>query len=1000
MKKTIKIVVMALLCLNFWAVAQTIPIKLSGTVRDKAGKPIPGATIKASEKERTTFTDKEGKFSLTIDKADGILTISGVGYQTANIPFGPKFSFEVTLHESAGSLDDVVVIAYGTTTKRLNTGSTAKISSEEISRQPVSNPLQALYGRVPGLVVTSTGGLPGAAVKVQLRGRTSINSTISNDPLFIIDGIPFAANNSDMSIIGRNAAGSVSPFNSINPEDIERIDILKDADATSIYGSRGSNGVILIQTKKGKAGRTKVDANINYGWSSITRSSDWMNTKDYVSMRKEAFRNDNVAMTNANAYDILVWDTTRYTDLKKLLLNKTSHSTNANLLVSGGSAETQFLISGSYSRQGAIIPVDFGNNRGSVLFNIGHSSKDKRFDITLSGNFVATKNNLTSSDLSGYLNFPPNLPSLYDENGRLNWSFGGYSFNNPLAYLQRTYLGTTKNLISNLQTSYKLTDDLKFRTSLGYNLLLSSEESRVPISSLDPSTNPTGSSAFSDASYSSVIIEPQLDYSRSLGDFKLNVLLGGSYQVNGNKVSSIIATGYTNDLLLGSPSAASTTVSSSAADYKYAAVFSRINLNFKDTYILNLTGRRDGSSRFGPNRRFSNFGALGAAYVFSAAPLVARTLPFLSFGKLRASYGLTGNDKIGDYAYLNTYSPRTTSFQGVYGLYPTGLPNADYVWELNKKLEIAIELGFLKNRLSLNLSYYNNRSGNQLLSFALPAQTGGTSIIANFPAKVENSGLEFEIGSTNFSNGKFKWTTSINLTIPKNRLIGFENLSASSYNYLIIGQPLSIIYGFVFAGINASTGLPEFRKADGSLTSSPVFSADKNVNLGNLDPDFYGGLSNEISYGGLTLSFLLEFKKQRGNTVIGNMYSNATYPGTMFNQPLAALNRWTPDNVGAGLPKFTATAGSAAYSAINNIRLYGSNFKLGDASYIRLKNISLAYELPKKLTAKMGIERLRFYANAQNLFVLTGYKYADPETQTLLRTGPLKIISIGIQTTF
>lgn len=991
---------MALLCLNFWANAQTVPTKISGTVRDKDGRPIPGVNIKISEKAKTIFTDKDGKFSFSADRPNGILTISSVGYHSANVPYGLKLTFEIVLKETEGSLDDVVVIAYGTTTKRLNTGSTAKISSEEISRQPVSNPLEALYGRVPGLVVTSTGGLPGAAIKVQLRGRTSINSAISNDPLFIIDGIPFAANNSDLSVIGRNAAGSVSPFNSINPEDIERIDILKDADATSIYGSRGSNGVILIQTKKGKAGRTKIDANINYGWSKITRSSDWMNTKDYVSMRKEAFRNDNVAMTNAIAYDILVWDTTRYTDLKKLLLDKTSQSTNANLSVSGGSAETQFLISGSYNRQGTIIPGNFGNNRGSVLFNIGHSSKDKRFDITLSGNFVATKNNLTSNDLSGYLNLPPNLPNLYDDNGRLNWSFGGYSFTNPLAYLQRTYLGTTKNLISNLQTSYKLTDDLKFRTSLGYNLLLSSEESRIPISSLDPSTNPTGSSAFSDASYSSVIIEPQLDYSRSLGDFKLNVLMGGSYQVNENKASSLIATGYTNDLLLGSPSAASTTVSSSAADYKYAAAFSRINLNFKDTYILNLTGRRDGSSRFGPNRRFSNFGALGAAYVFSAAPLVARALPFLSFGKLRASYGLTGNDKIGDYAYLNTYSPRTTSFQGVYGLSPTGLPNADYVWELNKKLEIAIELGFLKNRLSFNLSYYNNRSGNQLLSFALPTQTGGTSIIANFPAKVENSGLEFEIGSTNFSNGKFKWTTSINLTIPKNMLIGFENLSASSYNYLIIGQPLSIIYGFDFAGINASTGLPEFRKADGSLTSSPVFSADKNANLGNLDPDFYGGLSNEISYGGLSLSFLLEFKKQRGNTVIGNMYSNATYPGTMFNQPLVALDRWTLDNIGAGLPKLTAIAGSAAYSAINNIRLYGSNFKLGDASYLRLKNISLAFELPKKLTRKIGVERLRFYANAQNLFVLTGYKYADPETQTLLRTGPLKNISTGIQTTF
>jgi len=1001
MKKILQFILLAELCLNFYAHSQPIQTQLSGRVTNTNGQAISGSTIVINgDNNHKTITDNDGRFKVITSNPIGEFIVSSVGYKSVTIAYGPKTFFDISLEESSGSLDDVVVIAYGTTTKKLNTGSYATISSADISKQPVSNPLETMYGKVPGLIVTSTGGLPGANVKVQLRGRTSISSTISNDPLFIVDGIPFAANNSDLSVVGRNAAGSISPFNSINPDDIEQIDILKDADATAIYGSRGSNGVILIRTKKGKAGKTKIDANFNYGLSRITRSSDWLNTSQYLSMRKEAFRNDNVAMTTANAYDILVWDTTRYTNFKELLMDKTAQTSNANLSVSGGNNDTQFLLSGSYNRQGAVIPGDFGNNRGSVLFNLGHTSGNKKFDLNFSGNFTATSNNLTSTDLAAYLNLPPNLPILYTEDGKLNWSSNGYSFTNPLAFLERVFKGTTSNLVSNLQAGYKISEALRFKASAGYNLLQSTEDSRIPIRSLDPSTNPTGSSAFSDASYSSVILEPQLDYSKSFGEVQFNILLGGTYQVNSNKSSSIIATGYTNDLLLGSPSAATSTVSASSADYKYAALFSRININYKDTYILNLTARRDGSSRFGPNRRFSNFGSLGAAYIFTSKEALGDLIPFLSFGKLRASFGLTGNDKIGDYAYLNTYSAKTTAFQGVFGLYPTGLPNADYVWEKNKKFEVALELALFNNRVTVNTAYYNNRSSNQLLSFALPAQTGATSIIANFPATVQNSGVEIEVGSTNVSSGKFKWTSSVNFSIPKNKLIQFENLTTSSYNYLIIGQPISILYGFDYAGINPSTGIPQFKKVDGTLTTSPVYATDKNANLGNLDPKFYGGLSNEFSYGNFSLSFLFEFKKQLGTTVMGNMFSNATYPGTMFNQPVLALDRWTASNPESTLPRYTSTVGSAAYTAINNIRLYGSNFKIGDASYVRLKNVAMGYELSKKLTGKIGVDRVRVYANAQNLFLITGYQYADPETQTLLKTGPLKNITFGIQTTF
>lgn len=990
---------MALLCLNFKTNAQTTPIKLSGIISDNTGKPIPGATIKIAEKEKVSFSDKEGKFSFTTDSPNGTLTISNVGYQTINITYGPKSFFEIILKETAGSLDDVVVIAYGTTTKRLNTGSTAKISSEEISKQPVSNPLEVLYGRVPGLVVTSTGGLPGAAVKVQLRGRTSINSAISNDPLFIIDGIPYATNNNDIGLTGRNAAGSVSPFNSISPDDIERIDVLKDADATSIYGSRGSNGVILIQTKKGIAGKTKVNANVNYGWSTVTNSSEWMHTTEYLQMRKEGFKNDGVVMTNANAYDVLVWDTTRYTDFKKLVSNNVAKNANANLSISGGDVQTQFLIAGAYNHQGTLIPGNYANNRGSALINLNHMTKNQKFNIQFSSNYVNTKNDQTANDLSNYLNLPPNLPELYTADGKLNWISGGFSFVNPLAYLKRTYVGTTKNLIANLQSSYTFTQALKFKTSVGYNLLLSDEKSQTPIASQDPATNPTGTSVFANGSYNALIIEPQLNYNKMIGELSVNALIGGSWQSNINTTNSIVSTGYTNDLLLGTHTAGNPALSYTANEYKYAAIFGRINLNLKNKYLLNFTGRRDGSSRFGLNKRFSNFGSVGGAYIFSEEPFIKSHLPFLSFGKLRGSYGITGNDKIGDYGYLNSYSAKSTSFQGVFGLIPTGLPNADYGWEINRKLELALELHFLKDRISFNTGYYNNKSSNQLLSYALPSQTGGTSIVANFPAKVENSGLEFELAISNIASGTFKWNSSINLSIPKNKLLAFPNLSTSSYGYLIIGQPLSVLYGLSYSGINSQTGLPQFVKSDGSLSNTPVYATDKNPNLGNLDPKFYGGFSNDVSYKAWNFSFLFEFRKQTGTSVIGNIFSNATYPGTMFNQPLIALERWRASGDATDLPRYTAVPSSAGNN-ISTLQTYNSTFRLTDASYIRLKNIALSYQVPEKLIRKIALERLRLYANAQNFFVLSHYQYTDPETQSLLKTGPLRSLSIGLQTTF
>ncbi|WP_162847150.1 SusC/RagA family TonB-linked outer membrane protein [Mucilaginibacter gracilis] len=974
-------------------------ITIMGKVTDESGQPLPGATVKIKGTTVSTTTDADGVFKLINISQDATLSITFIGYDYYEVPAANNMT--IALAKSISKLDEVKIIAYGTTTQRLTTGSVNTIKRQNIENQPVGNPLEVLYGRIPGLVVTETNGLPGSAIKIQIRGRTSINSSISNDPLFIIDGVPYAPNNNDIGNIGGGAAGSVSPFNSINPSDIERIDVLKDADATAIYGSRGSNGVILIQTKRGMAGATQVNANVYTGWNATTRTTDWLNTQQYVQMRKEAFKNDNVTMTSANAYDVLVWDTTRYTDFKKMLLSNTAHQTNAQLAISGGNEANQFLLSGTYFRETTMFPGDFGDKKGAVLFNINHYSNDKKLNILFSGNYVSTDNNSTANDLSNYLNLPPDLPSLYDQNGKLNWSSGGYSFANPLAYLERTYDGSTKNLISNLQVRYMFPGGLKFKTSFGYNILNINEISTTPIAAQDPSKSPTGFSTFSNSEFSSVIIEPQLDYTRSIGQLQLSALLGGTWQSNSTTGNTIAATGYTNDLLLETPAAApSSSISSTVIKYKYVALFGRINFNYKRKFLLNLTGRRDGSSRFGPDKQFSNFGAIGLGYIFSEEQWIKSHLNFLSFGKLRSSFGLTGNDKIGDYAYLSTYTPTSQSFQGVTGLYPTSLPNSDYAWELNKKLEAALELGFLKDRVLVSTAYYNNRSSNQLINYALPSQTGGSSIMANFPATVVNSGVEIEITTINLSKHDLKWSTSFNITVPKNRLQEFPRLSSSSYSNLIIGQPLSVLSGLQFADINPATGILEFRNASGGITTSPVYASDKNINIGNTEPKCYGGLENNLQFRNWNLDFLFEFRKQIGTTIIGNLYNNTTYPGTMYNQPIIVLNRWQAPGDVSNISKYTTTSTSAAYASLNNVRIYGTDYRYGDASYARLKNIVLTYSMPPKWIRRAGLKSLQLYSSAQNLLVITDYKYADPETQTLQKTPPVRTITVGLKTNF
>jgi TonB-linked SusC/RagA family outer membrane protein len=993
--------------------ALDISFSVSGTVTDSLDNPLYGANIRVKGSNQVATSDASGRFFLDGLYEKDILVVSFIGYQTQETRAAREL--KIVLMPGTSHLDEVVIIPYGTTTQRTSTGNITSVSAKEIAEQPVSNPLAALEGRIPGVEITQTSGVPGSTFTVQVRGQTTLDNGLSkSDPLIVIDGVYFEPGNQPSNQL-RSAANNefgqngLSPLNSIDPNDIESIEVLKDADATAIYGSRGANGVILITTKKGKPGKTVVNASLYTGVSMAPGSFNMMNTQQYVQMRKQAFANDGVTpSSNPNdegfAPDIMLWDTTRYTNFKKLLIGNAASSTDAEASVSGGDAATQFLVGAGYHRETNVFSSQLADARPSLHFNLGHTSADKKFTLAFSGGYSSDRNELIATDLTQYINLPPNV-LLKDPAGNLVFQQAGVDYAtvgygdvvNPLALLLQTNTSVTDNLYSNLQLSYKLLPQLSAKISLSYNDFRVDETALVPGTSIDPyvASYTLPSSSFANTYTGSWTAEPQLNYNRHIGKGALSVLLGGTLESRTYKTETIRATNFSNDLLLNNPAAAGTTTADIEQSlYRYEAVFSRLNYNWEGRYILDATFRRDGSSRFGPDKEFANFGALGGAWIFSDAAFSKQYLPALSFGKLRASYGITGNDQIGEYNYLSLYQDYQETYLGQPALSPAKLYNPDFRWQTNKKLELALELGWLKDRIFLSASYYRERSSNQLVNYPLPIQTGFGSVVYNLPALIQNTGLEILLTTKNIVAKSFSWTTALNMTVPSNKLLAFPGLATSSYAGLyVVGQPVTVINRLKYTGVDPQTGLYTFQDLnhDGQLTS-----ADYQVE-GNRGPKYYGGLTNSFQVGRFGLDFLLEFKKQTGYNYLNQSYY--TMPGNVYNQPQLVLSRWQQPGDMTNIQRYTAGFSQDAIMAAN-VYLPESNGIYGDASYIRLKNMSLSYALGATALKRLGISQGRIYVNAQNLLTITRYKGLDPENQDFYVLPPLRTIAAGFQASF
>ncbi|OXB07810.1 SusC/RagA family TonB-linked outer membrane protein [Flavobacterium pectinovorum] len=979
--------------LKFGSCLEQMQQQITGTVTDASG-PLPGVTVIVKATNVSTVTDEKGNFSIAAN-SDDILVFSFLSYASQEIIVGSETSIKVLLSEDSTTLKEVTINAgYYSVKDKDRTGSIARITSKDIEKQPVTNPLASMQGRMSGVNISQSAGTPGSGFSIQIRGINSLRGD-GNDPLYIVNGVPYASQSLGNSDVSAGQFGGLSnPISNINPADIESIEVLKDADATAIYGSRGANGVVLITTKKGKSGRTKFDVQTYTTIGKITKKMDLLNTQQYLAIRSEAFANDGISDYPDDAYDINgTWDQSRYTDWQKELIGGTANIYNTQFSVSGGSAGTQFLLSGTYRKETTVFPGDAHFYRGAVSANITHRSEDDKFSLTFTANYTGDKNTLPGTDLTRLAyTLAPNAPALYDPSGNLNWENG--SFENPLSYLNGTYINSANTLLANALLSYKLPAGFEVRTSLGFSDAQLSEERSLPNTMYNPFyglTSDASEMVVNDGKRRSWIVEPQLNWQKKWQNFQINVLAGTTFQMQKQKAFALDAYGFASNALMNSVAAATTitVLNDSQSEYKYNAVFGRINLSLKDRYILNITGRRDGSSRFGPGNRFANFGALGAAWIFSNESLLSKDNSILSFGKLRASYGITGNDQIGDYQYLDTYQVTPNLYDGVVGIQPTRLFNPDFGWETNKKLEAAIELGFLKDQIFITAAYFQNRSSNQLVGIPLPATTGFPSLQSNLDATVQNTGLELDLRSVNLKSENFTWTTSLNFTLPKNKLLAFPDLDASTYkNKFIIGQSIYIRKLYHYTGLDPATGLytVEDVNSDGKITAAGDLKS-----FIDFSPKYYGGITNQLSYKNLTLDFLFQFVKQKG----AGTASLFPVAGSFSNQPVQAMNHFPQDGTNAANQLYTTGVNADALSANDNYTL--SDAMIQDASFIRLKSLSLSYTIPLLWSKNVST---KIYVQGQNLLTFTKYKGADPENQSANYIPPLKQFTLGVQLTF
>ena len=995
---------------------------VTGVVTDEKGQPLPGVSVNVKGTTLGTVTNAEGRYTLNVRSANDILLFTYIGFASQEEPLAGKTTLNVTLVSASSNLNELVVVGYGTQKKQNVTGAIASVPMQELRDMPVSNVASALQGKIAGVVVQQNSGSPGSTPAIKVRGFGSI--TAGTSPLIVVDG----------NIV------SASAFGLFNAEEIEKIDVLKDASSAAIYGSRGSNGVILVTTKRGRPGKTQMNLNVYSGFQQITKKLDVLNAQDYAAFAKEAANNaylDNVPGAQASdpntvrpsdylryrypRGDLFDWfnfdDPAAVADLPDYrfqdLIFRTAPISNYQFSATGGSENVQYAVSAGYLTQDGIIKrsamdrytlranVDIkATPKLTIGFNINPSYRVTQ-EVKSDGHWA--DNGIINAALSAIPMAPIyNADGSYSSQTALAAPYNLPGITNPVANItEYNSQFNQTNLLSNVYAEYKFLPNLKYRISGNANLYQNRRNayttSKMPLNQQLPPTAATGS-AFSEQGLT-WLVNQTLTYNVSFHDVhNLEVLAGTESNKLQYQSSNAAGNTFANDIVqtlnaAGQPAS----VTSQKTENATVSYFARVGYNYKTKYLLNVSVRRDGSSIFGPDNRFGTFPAASAGWRVTEEPFM-KNLALLSELKLRASYGLSGNNAFNTYyPYLGNVTTTNYNFNNnlVTGLAITSLSNSGLKWERNQQLDAGVDIGLLKNRISISVDYYDRITKDLLLSVNVPTLTGFGSAYKNI-GRMSNKGFEFGVTTYNLT-GAFTWNTSANLSFNRNKVLalgptGDPILSSSGVgetNITIIGQPIGSFYGYKQIGIfvddddlhaypHDKTSRPGDVKYEDVNKDGKIDATDRTL-IGNNQPDFIYSINNTFSYKNIDLSISLQ-GTQGGKILNLSRRFFDNLEGSANNLAIV-LDRWhSPSDPGNGVEPRANARTTGNNSAI-------SSRWVEDGSYLRIQNISLGYKLPKAVLNRLKLQQIRIYASAQNLYTWTKYLNFNPEVSNY--EGPL-----------
>jgi TonB-linked SusC/RagA family outer membrane protein len=962
--------------------------RLHGKVIDSRTKEsLPGATVNIKGVTNSTTTNYQGEFDLVTGQSFPFtVVVSYVGYKTIELVVDGS-PVSIGLEESSNLLDDVVVVGYGTQKRRDVTGSVSSISQANLQQQ-VSSLDQTLKGASAGVQVTQTSGQPGGGVSIRIRGGSSIQG--GNEPLYVIDGFPLY---NSTSTAGTLSGAAVNPLSSINPSDIESVDILKDASATAIYGSRGANGVVIVTTKKGKADRNTVSYEGSYGVQSIRKQLDLLNAHDFAVLRNEALYDATPAKGQFQYLSQAQIDALGTgTDWQSAAFN-TAPVQNHQLSVSGGNQKTRYLLSGNYLKQDGIIRnTDF--QRLGFRANVDSKPFDK---LTVSASMTVNKAdaNVAPSGIVGSLLIMPPTATIYEANGAytLRNPFENV-FANPVATInEQINKSTTNKLLGTVFGEYTLIKGLNLKVLFGADVNNIAENSYIPSTIYEGSL--TGGSA-GRGSYNSYswLNENTLTYDKVFGKHSFNVLAGFTQQAfNRESFTASSRNFIVNDLTYNGLGNGSTLVNptSDASTWNLNSYLGRVNYNYNNLYYLTGSVRADGSSRFGKGNKWGYFPSAAFSWNVSKEPFFTPLANVVNDLKLRTSFGTTGNLEIGEYQSLATLGSYSYIIGNniITGFAPNRIANDDLSWETTYQYNAGLDVGFLNNRLGLTLDGYYKKTKDLLLNVEIPWTSGYASSLQNY-GSVQNKGFEIGVNSKNLV-GVFRWDTGLNFSVNRNKVLTIGN-GASSYitgNYIIqVGQPLGTFYGTETDGIlqtgeeatkgkftgnavpKAGDRLYKDVSGDGTFTTA----VDKAI-IGNAQPDFILGLNNNFSWKGFDLSVFLQ--GSYGNKILNANKQNLELFTGQQNASASALDRWTPTNPSQEIPR----------AKLDPAPVFSDRF-IEDGSFLRLKNITFGYTLPKSFVSRAHLAGANIYVSGQNLITWTKYSGYDPEVTSGSNVSP------------